>query len=314
MSVYELDLGDEHRITFHENDPTCSKIIVCFAPQGGGMGPVGFGASVCIKNGWNYIYVGKAQQTKFRSLSLETFYDAVARVVDGKDVVSYGSSAGGYAALYYGGAIDARILSACPRNSQHPLHYRPATIKRLGAEKINELKRGFYHTPDLKDCPISKFSPTIVYDERQPKDRKTVEKWVLPAYPDATLINIPNSGHKPLEMLKQAGSLTYLLNSFVAGESIENDRLRFPEGTLNRQLDDGVLAFNASDFTRAGHLLNVEMATLRKKKLFSVYLDSVVQSGAPELVQSLKERVDAGDVMIEALSPRSRSKVNRILG
>lgn len=313
MTERELDVSDNHRITLHTFDPRSDKLLICFAPQGGGMGETGFGTALCRKHGWNHIYVGKGQQSKYRSLSIERFFDVVAPVTSGMDVMTYGSSAGGYAALYFGGSVDARILAACPRNSQHPNNYRRATERRLGADEMAQMAKRFYHTADLNEVPLSKHQPIIVYDRRQPKDHRMVQKWALSAYPGAEIINVPNSGHKPLERLRMTGGLSYLLKSFVSNEPICRDQLKHPIGSQPRILDDAVLAHESGDYEAAADLLNIDFMTLRSSGLFSIYLDSVIRSGNIKHETRLSELCREGYVEVDNLRPKTKEKVKKLL-
>ena len=111
MNTYELESTDLHRITYHEINPSSSKLVICFAYQGGGLGTKGFGSALCEQNNWNYVYVGKKKQTKFRSLSIDRLFELIYPFSTGIDIVAYGASAGGYAALYFGGALDGRCCA-----------------------------------------------------------------------------------------------------------------------------------------------------------------------------------------------------------
>lgn len=312
MSILELDASEYHRITYHENNPQSDKLLICFSSQGGGMGVSGFGTELCAKNGWNHIYVGKAQQSKFRTLTLDNFVAAVSPVMDGRDVITYGSSAGGYAALYYGGIINARILSACPRNSHHPVNYRRPLIKKLGEEAIKKKAEDFYHIVHLSDVPRSAHDPVVVYDRLQPKDHRMVQKWVLPAYPECEIINIPNSGHKPLEKLKRVGGVSHLVRSFVERIPLDREKLKHKPGSLERRLDDAVELFEAGDFDRCAELLYLDLHVIRQAGLLGMYVESVSRSVDPVHKSRFVMRREEFAVLRDKIRPKVRQKIDRI--
>ncbi len=276
------------------------------------MGTSGFGTELCARNGWNHIYVGKAQQSKFRSLTLDRFVTAVFPIIDGRDVMAYGSSAGGYAALYYGGAINARILSACPRNSHHPINYRKPLIRRFGEKEIKEKAEAFYHVINLSDLPRSTHNPVVVYDRLQTKDHRMVQKWVLPAYPDCKIINVPNSGHKPLEKLKSVGGVSHLVRSFVASVPIDREKLKHKPGSIERRLDDAVEIFEAGDFDRCAELLCLDLDILRRAGLFGMYVESVFRSKNQAHKSKFSSRQNEFVALKDKMKPKMRRKIDFI--
>ena len=312
MNAIELDASDRHRITYHEFDPQSDKLVICFADQGGGMAAEGFGTKLCRKHGWNHIYVGKAYHTKFQSLSLDRFNEAVSPLLAGRDVITYGVSAGGYGALYYGGIINARILSAAPRNGRHPINSK--ALRKSGNWE-SDLRGGEYftHSVALKSVPRTNVPPVIVYDRRQSKDHRMVMAWALPAYPDARIINVANSGHSPLKRLQTAGQLSYLVRSFVENTPIDEQRLVFPEGTIDRQIDDGLAAYEDGRFAEAAELLDVPAKHLQETNLLAIYALSAAQSGSPRLIERLSKRMAAGEIRVEKLPGKTRQKVRAAL-
>lgn len=275
------------------------------------MGQTGFGTAFCQKNGWNHLYVGHTPQSRYQSLSFERFQEAVSPHTEGRDVITYGPSAGGYAALYFGGAVNARILAASPRNTYHPI--RTNAWKWEEEDKPTDPDGKFTHSARLKDLPRSSHAPTILYDPRDGRDSALVNRWALSAYPDAKLIHLPNSGHKSLDYLSKIGSLSYFLRSFVEQTPLDPERLLAPKGTLERTLQDGATAYESKDYDRAAELLSQDLSCLGTSNLLDLYLSSTALSENKLASQRIRAWVEAGELVSSDLRPWARRDLAKIL-
>lgn len=278
-------------ITYHEFNASSDKLVICFAPWKEGLRASGFGTQVCERNGWNHVYVGKAMDTRYHTLTLDQFAEALAPLLNDRDVIAYGASVGAYAALYYGGSIDARILAASPRNTNHPL----ITAKR-GPAGGRAGTFPFLHSPTLSSVPRSSVAPVIVCDRMYASDMLMIERWALEAYPDARLIYVPNAGYRTLERLKKAGTLSYLLRQFVSGGEIDEEQLKFPAGTVDRLMDDSVVAAGARDWIEALGLTQVATEDLIATKIVPTYVNAVISSGSSWAWQDFLRRCLAGEI------------------
>lgn len=133
---------------------------------------------------------------------------------------AYGTSLGGYGALYFGSLIpNVHILSMAPRNSAHP-DYGARTIK---------VKEPFQH---ISPHPISYNGQiTIVYDSRNDIDRKYIEQEVLPSYPNAHIVKIDYAGHRVARFLQQTKQLKSVMEAFLSKSKIPTIK----RGDLRRQ-------------------------------------------------------------------------------
>jgi len=291
MTPIELDACEGHRIVFHPFNPADDRVLVCFSPQGEGKEPPGWGSAVCERNGWNHLFVGKARHTNFASLPVERFVERVAPVLRGRDVLAYGTSAGGNAALYYGGAVGARILAASPRDSRSPIDHKIPVATAIASPR----------------------GATFVHDLRQGRDSRMVEEWMRLHYPAALRINVPNSGHQSLARLKRAGTLSYLLRTFVAGERIDPERLKFPPGTAERLDDDIVEAGAAQDFARVLALLGDDDALILRPRFLALYLAAARQVDEAAPRRRVQRLLQAGSIDVEALGGRAARDLQAIL-
>lgn len=216
-----LSASDHHRIVLHRAGPSPSeRLIVTFAPKSDNFGNEGFGTRFALKQGHDTIYVAQTRYAWHQAIDHEHLAETILPVAAGREIVVYGSSAGGYAGLYFGGALNARILAIAPRNDIHPL----ITV----SEKLTREK--FRHKPTLEEVPKSKHPPVVIFDPHQGKDSRLVYRWAAPAYPDAMLHPVFGTGHNVIAGLQGRGILGPMVKAFFLGMSPRPIRM-WEEGT-----------------------------------------------------------------------------------
>lgn len=207
--------SDDYQITFHAAADTPSDtLVITFAGLPTVLESDGFGTDFCLAHGYDTIFTAQRINTQYQGLSLEDFEAAVApKAAEYKTVVCYGPSLGGYAALYFGGTINARIIVAAPMLPAWP-HLRN---RKCAVLKIN-------HIP-LYDVPKSEHIPVVVYDPMVVIDTNNVETMVEPAYPTITKVEVPFAGHPVLVSLAKAHILKpFILHFFETGEVMDFER------------------------------------------------------------------------------------------
>lgn len=202
MSI-TLATHDDYLITLHHGANACTgPLVITFGGQPSKLTAAGFGTGWCLNRGWDTIYVAQRHGSQYQGLRQQEFYDAVASTIEGRDVVSYGSSLGGYAALYFGGAIDARIVAAAPLlPAWPPLERARDTINIRHSE--------------LAQAKVSSKSPIIIYDPMVRHDLMMVNLMVRAAYPDMRAVEVEDAGHTVLETLKASGLLRDVIEAAV---------------------------------------------------------------------------------------------------
>jgi len=210
----------DYMITLHGGtNADAGPLVITFGGQPSGLTASGFGTGWCLGKGWDTIYVAQRADTQYQDLPLETFVGAVAKVVEGRDVVCYGSSLGAYAALYYGGGIDARIVAAAPMLPAWPRLKRPKDAIPLK------------HLP-LNQVPRSRHAPVLIYDPTHPDDSIMVEQMVRPRYPDARTITVEFAGHTVLQMLARAGVISRILTPLIQEGRIVEFELNLEDNSI----------------------------------------------------------------------------------
>ncbi len=206
--MYTLADHADYRITYHPAPQASHRMVITFGGQPSDLSDKGFGSDFAMSQGWNHIFVAQRVGTQYQGLSSRVFRAAVSPLCAGMDTVCYGSSLGAYAALYYGGQIDARIIAAAPM---------------LPAWKV--LKNRAYadvvvaHSP-LQQMRRSRHAPVVIYDPALPRDVQMLNGMVRPTYPDIRELALPFAGHTVLITLSRARQIKPLILGIV-----EHDRI-----------------------------------------------------------------------------------------
>lgn len=204
-------LADHHdyRITLHQAKPNQTELlVVTFGGQPSGIADAGFGTDFCLKQGWDTIHVAQRHGTQYQGLPVDAFFDAVSEVCAGRDVICYGSSLGAYAALYFGGCVDARIVAAAPMLPLWP----PLGIRTYADLPMTHVA--------LPDAARASRPPVVIYDPLLDRDRLVIDWMVRPAYPAVRLVELPHGGHTVLVTLSQAGLLKPVITALIERDEI----------------------------------------------------------------------------------------------
>lgn len=204
-------LADEpgHRITYWPSAEPSRILLIGFGGPNSGDAERGIGHKLAARRGYDYIFVSRAASSQYQDLSLDAFVEAVGPVAADHDrVATYGAAVGGYAAVYFGGAIGAKIIAASPRNLAHP---------SVRGRRHRDLP--FRHG-DISEQPVSEHPPVVLCDPRRDDDVQFIEEHIRPVYPAGAYLQFPYTGRRILEVLRENG----LADEFVAS-IIEEDTI-----------------------------------------------------------------------------------------
>jgi hypothetical protein len=166
-----------------------------------------FGHEFLRKQALDVVAVRKKDENFYQPLSREAFEAAVRPVAERyARVVSYGSSLGAYAALYYGRDEPWTVIASSPRNSTHPVY---------GA-KVWQQRARFEHQRFTPDVP-PRCRAIIVYDPRDAIDRRYLEGEVLPQFAGAEVMRVPFAGHPANQVLAEMGFIAPFVRAVIAG-------------------------------------------------------------------------------------------------
>lgn len=187
-------------ITLHDfNEGNKDNLVITFDSIGGRLEKRGFGTDFLLKNGIDTIHIAQEAKSFYQHLSFEAF-GALVRPISSryKNVFTYGSSLGGYAAIYYAGAVEARAIALSPRLPIDPLvhpYYNNRFSQPLAHDLLNEV------------VVVSKLAPVICYDPLDKIDQGFYEHRIRPIHQDASVLLIENGQHSVAGTLQKSGVL-----------------------------------------------------------------------------------------------------------
>lgn len=288
---------DEFEITLHRAAETPSeKLVITFGGQPSGISQKGTGTDFALSLEYDTIFVAQKHGTQYQGLSLAQFEDIVGPVArNWDDVICYGCSLGGYAALYFGGILNARIIAAAPM--------LPAW-KRLAIPSYADLS--VRHIA-LKYTPLSSHNPVVIFDPMIARDQLLIDEMVLPAYPDARQVRVPYAGHTVHVALSQAKLLDPILQTFI-DDDVVLDFDPPAEGTATWHGERGCHLIS-SDPRLARIELEKSLAIEPSRRIFNQLIQCLVDLGELGTAQDLLDFARKKPNKHSELSPPRRIKL-----
>lgn len=257
---------DKYSIDYYFNNSDTTFIV--FNGDGSKKTTPPFGLSYLIKKGFNVIAV-KQENDRYQSLSYSAFKEIVTPIVKDKRVFLYGSSLGGYCALYYAGAVNGVVIAAAPRNPIHP------SIKNL--LKTN----GEYLHKKINQHRITDRYVLVILDPTNEVDKLFFEEVVLPSYPNLRLLQAPYAGHEVLLHLNYTGELKSILSDVIT-EDYLNIKI---DNSLDSPYKDKTIAldyFSKKDY-RSAILYTAKALKVSDKEKLDTQLLSLLNASLNQL-------------------------------
>lgn len=287
---------EDYRITLHQaGSQPSGKLIVTFGGQPSDLSDSGFGTDFAIAKGWDNVFVAQRHGTQYQGLSIEAFQNAVLPICGDRDVVSYGSSLGAYAALYFGGCIDARAIAAAP---MFPA-WRPLKNRAYADVPVTH--------QDMCDAPTSSKSPVVIFDPMLPKDLKMVNEMIEPTYPTIRKVELPHAGHTVLVTLSRAKLLKPLIIGLIEDDKT-CDLSAMP--TVGSSIWHGerarFLMRSNPDEAKAQFQESIRLAPSRS--IVALFLSFLLRAGNLAEAQQLIDAAEASDDKRFKLVPSARER------
>ncbi|WP_249869255.1 CapA family protein [Oceanobacillus saliphilus] len=208
-----LAKNENFKITHYASKANESnKCVITFGEIDSTLDDEGSAKKLIMSEGMDYIYVAQKRYTQYQLLSAEEFKNIVSDSLTDKDVYTYGSSLGGYCAIYYGGAVDANILALSPRIPAHPV------INDLMGKRFKN--NGFYHA-EINDIKTTSNKVCIFYDKSNYIDNYFINIFLKVAYPQAYYYHVENAGHYTARALLLSDELKNVALNFFYDKEIK---------------------------------------------------------------------------------------------
>lgn len=208
-----LASSKNYKITkYVNNERKTNKCVISFGEIDSTLDDEGFGKKFVMSLGLDFIYVAQKRYTQYQYLTAEKFESIVKESIENMEVYTYGSSLGGYCAIYYGGIINANILAFSPRIPAHPV------IDKLMGKRFKN--KGFYHK-EIFDAKKTKNRVCIFYDENNFIDNYYIKNFVQRTYPNGDFFHVKNAGHYTARALLISQELKNVATNFFFDKEID---------------------------------------------------------------------------------------------
>lgn len=235
-----------HRMTWHGQPAGARTLVISFNPMKIGLSDSGFASDFILRLGHEHVFVAEGAGSFYQHLTLGDFAAALAPLAGRYDrVFLYGSSLGGYAALFYARVVEGTAVALSPRLPIHPYMARHVARPLAGPRLLH---------PPLAAVADRAARPVVIYDPRDPADADFVETLAKPAQPQARLCLLPGAGHRVARLLAYQRVLKPLMAEiFRTGEvpAIPYD----PANRPRRHLALAKAALAGGDLVTAGKYL-----------------------------------------------------------
>lgn len=196
-----------YKIDFY--DVGASKTFVVFNGAGTLKNETPFALNYLNKNGFNVVACLQ-NDNQYQELSFEDVEKYVYPIVRDHEVFLYGSSLGGYCAIYYAGAVNGTVIASAPRNSAHPI------LIETSENKSKFDRKNFKHLKfdDNKKTDKEIF---IFYDPYVKEDSYFIEVLIKNSFEKIYLLSCDFAGHEVLYHLNHTKQLSRIIKSITEG-------------------------------------------------------------------------------------------------
>lgn len=209
LAVSNIIEKNGYKIDFY--DVGASKTFIVFNGAGTLKTETPFALNYLNKNGFNVVACLQ-NDNQYQELSFEDIEKYVYPIVRDHEVFLYGSSLGGYCALYYAGAVNGTVIASAPRNSAHPILVETSENKsKFDGENFKHLK-----FDDNKKTDKDIF---IFYDPYVKEDSYFIESLIKNSFKNSHLIRCDFAGHEVLYHLNHTGQLGNIIKSITNGQT-----------------------------------------------------------------------------------------------
>lgn len=209
LAVSNIVEKSGYKIDFY--DVGASKTFLVFNGAGTLKNETPFALNYLNKNGFNVVACLQ-NDNQYQELSFEDVEKYVYPIVRNHEVFLYGSSLGGYCAVYYAGAVNGTVIASAPRNSAHPILVETSENKsKFDGKNFKHLKFDDNKKTD-KDI-------YIYYDPYVKEDSYFIEKLIKNSFKNLHLIRCDFAGHEVLYHLNHTRQLSNIIKSVTNGQT-----------------------------------------------------------------------------------------------
>lgn len=228
------------KITWFRQSESIKTVVVTFGYLGSHKNSVPFGLNMLLKSGFDVVHVEQAADTAFQCISIDYLKECLSLVFKKKEyekIFTYGSSLGGYCAIYYAGMLNASAIAFSPRNTWHQSFLGDRFYKEQSFGDPDVIDS--YHE-DMSNIEQTSKPVYIIYDPLHGVDKRYFELQIKPYFDNLKIFEVPYSGHSSIDVFVDSSLVKPLILNILndgefglTAESIPTENLKILGNKLN---------------------------------------------------------------------------------
>lgn len=202
-------------VKYYGNRQYHKPLIVTFDPVDANKRCKSFGLKFCVENGFDVVHYALASRTQYQKLTREIFFHSLNSIQKKyPKTILYGSSLGGFAALYYSDIFNSDVLALSPYDP-----YQPYILDKFNRkpERIVE------YLDDIRKFKKTSGRVAFTVDRSIPGDFEFYKLFIKDKYSSAQCFFADFYGHPITTILSKTGQLKKIVLDFFQGEGLNID-------------------------------------------------------------------------------------------
>lgn len=192
-------------------------LFITFNGISSGLETPVFGRDFLLKKGYSVIGCNQRKGSFYQDLSFSEFKEIIEPYCKKyKNVYLYGSSLGGYCAIYYAGAVNGTVIAASPRLTLHPAMVENNILSHTLKKHAENTE--FRHM-ELHDVPATSGKIHVFHDPMNPGDKFFIELIKKYRALSLNIHEVSYAGHATMiKCLRRSGFFSDIWNAIMQGE------------------------------------------------------------------------------------------------
>ena len=208
VDIIDEEIGN-YRIIDCDSRISSNVLFVTFGIVSSNIDHIPFAYPFLVNQNFKHIHIAQKKGTSYQDLSEKKLFDIMGPIIKRfKKIITYGTSLGGYSALYYSGVLDAQVIAGSPRLPLHPENLKFKGVHWKANSHWDEYP--YKHTP-LHHSLLTNKRVLVILDPLDPVDINFYENVIRPAVPQVLRLDVPHSKHASLNALNKLSKLKTLI-------------------------------------------------------------------------------------------------------
>ena len=211
-NVIEIQLLSDSRynkVRYFCNRQYSRPLIITFDPVDSNKRIGSFGIKFCVENKFDVVHFALAGKTQYQYLGRDFFFKTL-KIISTKypKTILYGSSLGGFAALYYSDIFNSDVIALSPYDPYHPY-----ILKKFN----KEINHKVIYQADIENFPVTTGRIIMTLDRSIPGDLEFYNHFLKKKFSKAELFFADYYGHPITTILQKTKQVRQVILAAIEG-------------------------------------------------------------------------------------------------